>query len=708
MDIDDKDPILDSLLDEVVAGRAPPDLTARILQSWAARRYGHDSRVQQLAAEEDPAAPPILHTVTAALKQPTSSGDRAVAARPTNAASWTVVLTVSLAATVIGLGLTIGLLALRPSQRPQVAQKKETPSSVVKTAPRSIASAPQLPAARVETAPALEPPMPPAPQIVQQEPESPRVAAVPSPASPPQSPETAVAAAPRPRRTSRGTPSSETQIVSFVNAELNKSWKEAGVKPTPAVSDAEWCERLFVRVLGRAPTADEQKSLAGDKSASRREKLVDKLLTQSSYADELSAHWSEVLTNVFLGKNGGRGGSLASRDDLQKYFAAALHEGKAYDVMAQELLTASGAANEGADDYNPAVNFLLDGIDRDAKAPTARVARVLLGHHLQCAQCHDSEAQGWKQQQFWALNAALRQLRASRQDGHARLVPSEPGVLGSAAVAYQTPEGITKTTGPRFIDGTEISATDGVDPRQQLAELIVESNDFAKAAVNRVWAQLFDYGFARPVDDFGPQSTIVAPAVLDRLATEFAAHDFDLRRVIRWAVLSEPFRRSSQVTDLASKDMPEEGELALFSRFYNRPAQGPRVLGALVEAGRIRAKGGSRSEVEQARVDWLIQANRAPTKGSKKADTAVMVGSADLQHKSVSGDPTGLVKKLAASEMPLEKRIEHLFLAALARQPSQREQQAALQLVRTGGNPATALEDLWWALQNSSECVLDR
>ena len=76
---------------------------------------------------------------------------------------------------------------------------------------------------------------------------------------------------------------------------------------------------------------------------------------------------------------------------------------------------------------------------------------------------------------------------------------------------------------------------------------------------------------------------------------------------------------------------------------------------------------------------------------------------------SVSGDPTGLVKKLAASNMPLEKRIEHLFLAALARQPSPREQQAALQLVRTSGdNQATALEDVWWALQNSSECVLDR
>src|SRR5687768_15983135 len=36
---DERDPILDACLDEVLAGRRPPDLTARILQAWAAR--GH-------------------------------------------------------------------------------------------------------------------------------------------------------------------------------------------------------------------------------------------------------------------------------------------------------------------------------------------------------------------------------------------------------------------------------------------------------------------------------------------------------------------------------------------------------------------------------------------------------------------------------------------------------------------------------------------
>ena len=160
--------------------------------------------------------------------------------------------------------------------------------------------------------------------------------------------------------------------------------------------------------------------------------------------------------------------------------------------------------------------------------------------------------------------------------------------------------------------------------------------------------------------------------------------------------------------------MPEEGEPALFSRFYARSAQAPDVFGALVQAGRIRAAASSRNDVEQARIAWL--ANQTPTgssKGGKKAaptvGPSVLVPGGDPQHRSVSGDPTGLVKRLASSNVPPAKQIEHLFLAALARPPLPREQQAALQLLRSAqGNEAAALEEIWWALQNSSECVLDR
>ena len=100
-------------------------------------------------------------------------------------------------------------------------------------------------------------------------------------------------------------------------------------------------------------------------------------------------------------------------------------------------------------------------------------------------------------------------------------------------VFYETPDGLLKTALPRFLDGTDIPASGElakVDRRRELARLVVQSDDLAKALVNRLWSQIFGYGFTWPVDDLGPNASPSQPKVLDRLATEFAAHDFDLKQ----------------------------------------------------------------------------------------------------------------------------------------------------------------------------------
>ncbi len=310
-------------------------------------------------------------------------------------------------------------------------------------------------------------------------------------------------------------------------------------------------------------------------------------------------------------------------------------------------------------------------------------------------------------------------MRSERVDGGARLVNADfrarSGKPGGE-VFYETPDGLMRTALPKFIDGTAIAESGElavVDRRRELAKLVVQSDEFAKATVNRVWAQIFDYGFTRHVEDLGPTATPTAPQSLDRLAAEFAAHGYDLKQLIRWSVLSDPFGRSSKLADLASKDMPEEGEPALFSRDYARPRQAAAVLGSLVQSARIRSSAGSKTEVEKARIDWLTQANRTPAKKGGKI-VVPPVGPSVLMKtdgtvRSAAGDPTGFVKKLTGSSMPFEKKVEHVFLLAVARQPTARERKAATDLLgATKDNQASALEDIWWALANSNECVIDR
>ena len=67
-----------------------------------------------------------------------------------------------------------------------------------------------------------------------------------------------------------------------------------------------------------------------------------------------------------------------------------------------------------------------------------------------------------------------------------------------------------------------------------------------------------------------------------------------------------------------------------------------------------------------------------------------------------------MLNAVLSAKLPFEAKVEHLFLAALSRRPSPQE----LELARTLGgmnqkNEAAALEDIWWALLNSSEFCLN-
>ena len=53
------------------------------------------------------------------------------------------------------------------------------------------------------------------------------------------------------------------------------------------------------------------------------------------------------------------------------------------------------------------------------------------------------------------------------------------------------------------------------------------------------------------------------------------------------------------------------------------------------------------------------------------------------------------------------EKVEHLFLASIAREPTKRELDLAVRMLSANGNEAAALQDIWWALLNSSEFILD-
>ena len=86
-----------------------------------------------------------------------------------------------------------------------------------------------------------------------------------------------------------------------------------------------------------------------------------------------------------------------------------------------------------------------------------------------------------------------------------------------------------------------------VNRRKELAPLLVGSREFDQTIVNRMWAHFFGYGFTRPPDDMGPHNLPSHPELLDELGLAFRAAEFDMKTLLRWIVLSEPYSLSSRI-----------------------------------------------------------------------------------------------------------------------------------------------------------------
>jgi len=672
-------------LEEVLGGHYPPDLSPKILEAWEAR---HDAPQANAAARSAPApiAPPIQQLAEPQAPPVHEESIVQVAPQPRTVrrsrAGW---LSVAIAASVL-LAVGMGYYFKRTSEsaRDRIAVKESVQPKVVAPSHEQDGAPPRIRERRfvprrieggrhghedmIAGHRNDEPPVAPEPDTAME------------PVEPPVLP--------------RLEPSSDSEVIAFVDDVLREVWRKNSVTPSPPETDRGWCRRVYDRLVGREPTQDELDRFVQDDSADKRGHLVDRLLA----SDEYTRHWSDIWTGVFLGPTPASGaGAMASREGLKDYIRESLGADKPYDQMAYDLLVATGSSRPGTEDYNGAVNFLLAGSANRAVAATDRVSRVFLGRQLVCTRCHEHPANEWEQGDFWELNAFLRQMKVRRdpQSNVARLIDQdfygESGAAKDAEIFYQLPSGRLAIAYPEF-NGRRVSRSgllSDVNRRQELAKLITTTDDFARAAVNRIWAKLLGYGFTQPVDDMGSHNPPSHPEVLERLAGELAAHDFDLDGLIRWTVLSEAFGLSGRRMPESWMDAPAMGGKPLFARYYSKKDEPVEVYRALMTAVNSKPAGVSMTAAAMARRSWV-----QPVGGVLEIiDTQPVEG--------ISG--TGWLGRLAKSRIRTERKIEHLFLSALDRKPTRREMTAAKLVLADRLNDTVAVQEIWRALLSNDQ-----
>ncbi len=530
-------------------------------------------------------------------------------------------------------------------------------------------------------------------------------------------------------------PSSATtdaEIIAAINATIRQGWKDAGITASQPATDGEWCRRVYLDVLGRIPTIEELNSFVSDKSQNKRRALVDRLIDSDKYVEEYARNWTAIWTNLLIGRPPAQRDRrrLVNREGMQQWLRRAFLKNKSYDAMAYELVSATGCSKPGEEGYNGAVNFLLDNLQENAATATAKTARYFLGLQVQCTQCHNHPFNEWKQDQFWGMNAFFRQTKAlrtfeGRQDiAFARLENEDfPGESNKhpkdAEIYFELRDGTTKVAYPTFVDGTEINHSgyaDEVNRRGELAKLIVKSDYLGKAIVNRMWAHFLGYGFTKPIDDLGPHNPATHPELLERLGKEFSAHGNDLKQLIRWITLSEPYSLSSKFTPKNRRDDPTLGEKPLFSHFYLRQMRAEELYESLLVATEADKTKANYEQQERSKGTWLEQFTIAF--GTDEGDDAttfngtipqtLMMMNGELIQNATKDEAGSFLHKVATGNLRPAAKIDLLYMAAVSRKPTSNELRLANELLMArGGDSTAALQDVWWALLNSNEFILN-
>jgi hypothetical protein len=99
---------------------------------------------------------------------------------------------------------------------------------------------------------------------------------------------------------------------------------------------------------------------------------------------------------------------------------------------------------------------------------------------------------------------------------------------------------------PRVLGDEAIDLERGADPRQVLVDWMRRKDNpyFARAFINRVWAEYFGTGIIHPPDDMNLANPPSNAALLDYLAEGFINHGFDMRWLHREIATSQAYQRS--------------------------------------------------------------------------------------------------------------------------------------------------------------------
>ena len=579
----------------------------------------------------------------------------------------------------------------------------------------------------------------------------------------------------------------QTHAAGSIDSYIFADFQTNGIQPAPKTTDWEFVRRITLDLTGRIPTPDRVLTFVADTAPDKRAKLIEELLAKPEWIDKWTMYLGDLFQNTTNKASTSLNRFAQGRNAFYQWIKDSLTNGKPYNQMATELISAStgNTYNDGPS------NFLVGGVVTMGPVQdimdqmTSNTFDTFLGiAHVNCLLCHNGRGH-LDAISLWAMNTTRYQgwqLSSYMSHTSTAKIPVTAGnnniyywsllnnqknfitdytlntVVGNRPARQSTVPNCKAgmacyTVPPQYIfNGT--SPKPGADYRTSLAASITGDRQFARAAVNYLWAYFFGRGMVDPPDTFDParldpDNPPPAPwtlqpsnaRLLNALAQHFIDSNFNLKALMREIVNSDTYQLSSRY--------PGQWNAAwepYFARKFVRRLWGEELIDGVSQSsgslpcttvtaaacsvpgyavtGWTELNMGNPAYAMQfpdtintngatnAFVDSFLRGNRddQPRRGDGSILQALNLMNASLiEGKLALTGATSSPLIVASAALNNTDAVNKLFLTILSRYPSATEMSTALGSLPTanGASRNSAVQDLAWSLYNKVDFVFN-
>ncbi len=563
-----------------------------------------------------------------------------------------------------------------------------------------------------------------------------------------------------------------TMIDELVLGKLRK----LGIVPAEICSDEEFLRRVSLDITGSLPLPDEIRRFLTDSNPHKRSSKINELLQRPAY----SVWWGTLLCD-YTGLNaplqlGNTDFAKPVGDQWTAWIERKLRDNVPYDKLVEGIVVAT--SRKPGQSYR---EFALEQsqytrtvqpVDfaaqekmphfwhrENLKEPEQKAlafAYSFLGVRLDCAQCHKHPFDRWTKQDFDQFAACFDRVRKGVspecQQAYDEMV-TELGVTKNTTAAErrgkylrlaaegnpapwkevyigepEKPREPGPNSTPKILGEAELQLGPTDDPRVSLMQWLRDEDNpyFARAIINRVWAQYFGRGIVHPPDDQNLGNPPSNPALLDYLSLAFVKNSYDLKWLHRQIANSATYQRSCRTNDTNRLDERN------FSHAIVRRLPAEVVVDALLQSTARSDKLASfqtimkdrrisvQATADHRRTEFGLAVFGKPLRNTNCDCEREMLPSL-LQSVFLRNDKDmlaaldrtdGWLKELASESIdqehaaPLRSQVvNEAYLRTLGRMPDEGEYQRAVQYFDNSADDKQAQHDLLWVLINTQEFV---